>query len=76
MKTTTLFWTLLLVLLAAADFCHPMMAQEDTCVVNVVRTYINGRQIPWDSVQVRVNLYNPIFFTMRSEERRVGKEGS
>ena len=51
-------------LLAAADFCHPMMAQEDTCVVNVVRTYINGRQIPWDSVQVRVNLYNPNFFTM------------
>ena len=31
-------------------------AQEDTCAVNVIHTYMNGRLVPWDSVEVRVCL--------------------
>lgn len=66
MKIQTPFKTLLLLalLVAAGGFSQQAMAQEDTCIVNVVRTYMNGRQIPWDSVQVRVNLVNPSFFMM------------
>ena len=66
MKTQTPFKTLLLLalLVAAGGFSQQAMAQEDSCIVNVVRTYINGRQIPWDSIQVRVDFNNPRFFTM------------
>ena len=66
MKPQTPFKTLLLLalLVAAGGFSQQAMAQEDSCIVNVVRTYINGRQIPWDSIQVRVDFNNPRFFTM------------
>ena len=55
MKTPTpIKFTLLLVLLVAAvGFSQQVKAQEDTCAVNVIHTYMNGRLIPWDSVEVR-----------------------
>ena len=58
MKTPTpIKFTLLLVLLVAAvGFSQQVKAQEDTCAVNVIHTYMNGRLIPWDSVEVRVCL--------------------
>lgn len=58
---------LLLTLLMAAGW-NSAKAQGDSCIVNVVRTYINGRQIPWDSIRVRVNLNNPSYFTMYSPD--------
>ena len=53
MKTTTFFRTLLLVLLMAAAG-NGAMAQSDSCAVNVIHTYMNGRPIQWDSVSVIV----------------------
>ena len=47
---------LLVLLVAAGSFSQQAMAQEDTCAVNVIHTYMNGRLIPWDSVEVRVCL--------------------
>ena len=47
---------LLLVLLVAVGFGQQAKAQEDTCAVNVIHTYMNGAPIPWDSVKVRVCL--------------------
>ena len=52
MKTLPLFRTLLLVLLLAAS--NGAMAQSDSCVTNVIHTYMNGRLIPWDSVKIKV----------------------
>lgn len=56
MKTRNFFKTLLLlvVMLVAEGFSQQAMAQEDTCAVNVIHTYMNGRLIPWDSVEVKV----------------------
>jgi hypothetical protein len=45
---------LLVLLIAAGGFGQQAKAQEDTCAVNVIHTYMNGRLIPWDSVEVRV----------------------
>ena len=58
MKTRPFFKPLLLLvlLLAAGGFCQQAKAQEDTCAVNVIHTYMNGVLIPWDSVEVRVCL--------------------
>ncbi len=58
MKTQTPFKTLLLLVLlvAAGRFSQQANAQEDTCSVNVIHTYMNGRLIPWDSVKVKVCL--------------------
>jgi hypothetical protein len=58
MKTQTSFKTLLLLVLlvAAGSFSQRAMAQEDTCAVNVIHTYMNGRLVPWDSVEVKVCL--------------------
>ena len=56
--------TVLLLTLLMAAGGNSAKAQGDSCIVNVVRTYINGRQIPWDSIRVRVNLNNPSYFTM------------
>lgn len=54
MKTTTTFFrTLLLALLMAAG--NGAMAQTDSCAVNVIHTYMNGRPVQWDSVEVKVN---------------------
>ena len=44
--------SLLALLLVAGGFSAK--AQEDTCAVNVIHTYMNGRLVPWDSVEVRV----------------------
>ncbi len=56
MKTPTPFKSLLLfvLLVAAGGFGQQAKAQEDTCAVNVIHTYMNGRFIPWDSVEVKV----------------------
>lgn len=43
---------LLALLLVAGDFSA--RAQEDSCAVNVIHTYMNGRLVPWDSVEVKV----------------------
>ena len=43
---------LLALLLVAGGFSAK--AQVDSCVVNVIHTYMNGRLIPWDSVEVQV----------------------
>ena len=64
MKTRKIFQSLVLFMLLTVVGGFSAKAQEDTCIVNVVRTYINGRQIPWDSIQLRVDLYNPSYFTM------------
>ena len=53
MKPTPFFQTLLLVLLAAMS--NGAMAQTDSCAVNVSHTYMNGRPVQWDSVEVKVN---------------------
>ena len=56
MKTRNFFKTLLLlvVMVVVGGFSQQAMAQEDTCAVNVIHTYMNGRLIPWDSVEVKV----------------------
>lgn len=55
MKHNTLFKTLVLALLVAGGgICNRAHAQQDTCAVNVIHTYMNGRLIPWDSAKVRV----------------------
>ncbi|MDD6581946.1 MAG: T9SS type A sorting domain-containing protein [Bacteroidales bacterium] len=56
MKTRNFFKTLLLlvVMVVVGGFSQQTMAQEDTCAVNVIHTYMNGRLIPWDSVEVKV----------------------
>ncbi len=54
MKTRIFHPLFFLVLLVAGGFSAK--AQEDTCAVNVIHTYMNGRLVPWDSVEVRVCL--------------------
>ena len=56
MKTQSSLKTLLLLVLlvAAGGFGQQAKAQGDTCAVNVIHTYMNGRLIPWDSVEVKV----------------------
>jgi hypothetical protein len=57
MKTKRFFqplFLLALLLVAAGSFGQQAMAQEDTCAVNVIHTYMNGRLVPWDSVEVKV----------------------
>ena len=56
MNTHPTFKTLLLLvlLMAAGGFSQQAKAQEDTCAVNVIHTYMNGVPIPWDSVEVYV----------------------
>ena len=44
---------LLLALLIVAGG-NSVTAQTDSCAINVIHTYMNGRPIQWDSVQVRV----------------------
>ena len=58
MKTKRIFYPLFLLalLVAAGGFGQQAKAQEDTCAVNVIHTYMNGVLIPWDSVEVRVCL--------------------
>ncbi|MBO4654364.1 MAG: T9SS type A sorting domain-containing protein [Bacteroidales bacterium] len=58
MKTQPTFKTLLLLVLlaVAGSFSQQAMAQEDTCAVNVIHTYMNGVPILWDSVKVKVCL--------------------
>ena len=53
MKTPALFRTLLIVLLIVAAG-NGAMAQSDSCAINVIHTYLNGRPIQWDSVKVKV----------------------
>ena len=53
MKTSPFFRTLLIVLLIVAAG-NGAMAQSDSCVTNVIHTYMNGRPIQWDSVKVKV----------------------
>ena len=50
--THSIITALLALLLVAGGFSAK--AQEDTCAVNVIHTYMNGRLVPWDSVEVRV----------------------
>ena len=50
--THSIITALLALLLVAGGFSTK--AQEDSCAVNVIHTYMNGRLIPWDSVEVRV----------------------
>ena len=56
MKTQTPFKPLLLLVLLVAAGSFSTKAQVDTCAVNVIHTYMNGRLIPCDSVEVRVCL--------------------
>lgn len=55
MKTPRTFFRafLLLTLLVAAGG-NIAVAQTDSCVTNVIHTYMNGRLIPWDSVKIKV----------------------
>lgn len=50
----TLFQTLLLLTLLIVAGGNSAVAQTDSCAVNVIHTYMNGRPIQWDSVKVRV----------------------
>ena len=54
MKTKIFHPLFLLVLLLTMAGGFSAKAQEDTCAVNVIHTYMNGRLVPWDSVEVRV----------------------
>ena len=52
--TRTLFQTFLLLTLLMVAGGNSAMAQTDSCAINVIHTYMNGRPIQWDSVEVRV----------------------
>ena len=54
MKPQTPFKTLLLLALLLVAGGFSAKAQEDSCAVNVIHTYMNGRLVPWDSVEVQV----------------------
>ena len=56
MKTRKFYQSLFLLALLLVAGGFSAKAQEDTCAVNVIHTYMNGRLIPWDSVEVRVCL--------------------
>ena len=56
MKTRRIFQSLLLFMLLTMAGGFSAKAQEDSCAVNVIHTYVNGRLVPWDSVEVRVCL--------------------
>lgn len=54
MKTRKLSQSLLFFMLLTMAGGFSAKAQEDSCAVNVIHTYMNGRLVPWDSVEVRV----------------------
>jgi len=55
MKTPrNLFQSILLLTLLMVAGGSGVVAQTDSCAINVIHTYMNGRPIAWDSVQVRV----------------------
>lgn len=54
MKTRKIFQSIVLFMLLTVAGGFSAKAQEDTCAVNVIHTYMNGRLVPWDSVEVKV----------------------
>ena len=54
MKTRKFYQSLFLLALLLVAGGLSAKAQEDSCAVNVIHTYMNGRLVPWDSVEVRV----------------------
>ena len=54
MKTRKFYQSLFLLTLLVVAGGFSAKAQEDSCAVNVIHTYMNGRLVPWDSVEVRV----------------------
>ena len=56
MKTRRIFHPLFLLALLVVAGGFSAKAQEDSCAVNVIHTYMNGRLVPWDSVKVKVCL--------------------
>ena len=55
MKTIrTLLKSFLLLTLLMVAGGNSATAQTDSCAINVIHTYMNGRPIQWDSVEIRV----------------------
>ena len=54
MKTPRTFFRTLILLTLLLAGGNIAVAQTDSCVTNVIHTYMNGRLIPWDSVKIKV----------------------